>query len=142
MDDHPICCADIDDRDRRNIMLGVLAALAGAGAAQAQDAAKVQSSAFKVVLDNDKLRVLEFNSRPGMGTCGSGMHSHPAGLMIPLTDIKMRFALPDGKTGVAEVKGGTAMWLEARTHETENVSGRDIQALLVELKPAPAAAKT
>ena len=33
---------------------------------------------FSVVLENDRVRVLEYKSRPGLGVCGQGMHSHPA----------------------------------------------------------------
>jgi hypothetical protein len=83
--------------------------------------------------------VLEFNSRPGMGVCGNGMHSHPAHLTVVLSAAKARVKLPDGKTFVAENKLGDVFWSEAETHEVENISGKNVRALLVELKTAPGA---
>lgn len=125
--------ADLTDADRRNALLAVLAALASGGAA-AQDAATVQPRAYRVAFENDQLRVLEFNSRPGMALCGNGMHSHPAHLTVALTDGKGRVRLPGGKTIVGENKAGDVFWSEAETHEVENISGRDMRALIVELK--------
>ncbi|HWH83573.1 MAG TPA: hypothetical protein VNU71_15180, partial [Burkholderiaceae bacterium] len=79
------CCnaiGDIDDEARRRSLLALLAGLGLGDVALAQDAAAVQPRAYRVALENDKLRVLEFNSRPGMAVCGNGMHSHPAHLSI------------------------------------------------------------
>jgi hypothetical protein len=130
----------IDDTDRRNALLAVLAALASSGAT-AQDAATAQPRAYRVAFENDKLRVLEFNSRPGMAVCGNGMHSHPAHLTVALNAAKVRVRLPGGKSFVGENKAGDVFWSEAETHEVENISGRDSRALIVELKQ-PSGAKT
>jgi hypothetical protein len=129
-----------DDADRRNALLAVLALLAS-GDAGAQDAATVQPRAYRVAFENDHLRVLEFNSRPGMALCGNGMHSHPAHLTVALTDAKARVRLPGGKPFVGENKAGDVFWSAAETHEVENISGRDVRALIVELK-RPAGAKS
>lgn len=141
-----LCCAaatgEIDDGERRRALLALLAGLGLGDAALAQDAAAVQPRAYRVAFENDKLRVLEFNSRPGMAVCGNGMHSHPAHLSISLSAAKVRDKAADGKTIVVEVKPGDMFWSEAQTHETENISGKDIRALLVELKPAGGAKKT
>ena len=54
----------------------VLTLLAGLGvmpAALAQDAPTAAPRSFRVVLENDRVRVLEFKSRPGFGVCGEGM---------------------------------------------------------------------
>lgn len=128
--------SDDDTDELRRALLFALPAVLAAGAAQAQDAAQVQPRAYKVVLENDRLRVLEFNSRPGMGICGNGMHSHPAHLTVALTAAKARVRLPDGKVFMAEQKPGDVFWAEAETHETENLTGRNVRALMVELKPA------
>jgi beta-alanine degradation protein BauB len=123
---------DIDEA--RRLLTALLPALALAPAAQAQDAAKVQPRAYRVAFENDQLRVLEFTSRPGMGVCGHGVHSHPAHLNIALTPAKARIKLPDGKTFEAENKVGDVWWSEAETHEVENITGKDVRALIVELK--------
>ena len=104
----------------------------------AQDAVQVQPASFRVVFENDRVRVLEFNSRPGLGLCGTGMHSHPAHVSVALSPAKARVKLPDGKTIIAENKLGDVFWSEAETHEVENISGRNVRALMIEMKPAAA----
>ena len=134
MDDDETACNAIPDNDRRRTLFALIATLVASEVAQAQDAAMVQPRGYRVAFENDKLRVLEFNSRPGMGVCGSGMHSHPAHLTVLLSPGKVRGKLPDGKTMTGENKLGDVFWSEAETHEVENISGRDMRALLVELK--------
>jgi hypothetical protein len=126
--------------DARRALLALLPGLALADLAQAQDATKMQPMAYKVVAENDRMRVLEFNSRPGMGLCGTGMHSHPAHLSIALSPVKVRVKTSDGKQFEAENKLGDVFWSEAETHETENITGKNVRALIVELK-TPAKAK-
>jgi hypothetical protein len=126
--------SDDEANGLRRAVLAMLPALLLADAASAQDAATVQPRAYKVVFENDRMRVLEFNSKPGMGVCGNGMHSHPAHLTVALSTAKARIRLPDGKVFVGENKLGDVFWSEAETHETENITGRDVRALMVELK--------
>jgi beta-alanine degradation protein BauB len=118
----------------RRALLAALPGLCLADTAHAQDAATMQPQSYRVVLDNDAVRVLEFVSRPGLGVCGSGMHSHPPHLSVALSPAKVRVKLPDGKVIVAENKTGDVFWSEAETHETENITGRNVRALIVEVK--------
>ena len=132
------CCndiGDIDNGERRRTLLALLAGLGLGDAALAQDAAVVQPRAYRVAFENDKLRVLEFNSRPGLAVCGDGMHSHPAHLTIALNATKVRVTLPDGKPTDHDVKLGDIAWSEAETHEVETIFGNS-RMLLIELKPA------
>jgi len=133
--ERPIACLDLSDAQRRCLLLAAVAGLTAPEGANAQDATAVQPRAYRVAFENELMRVLEFNSRPGLGVCGSGVHSHPAHLTIALSPAKVRVKLPDGKSFVAEQVLGDMFWSAAETHETENVSGRNIRALLVELKP-------
>jgi hypothetical protein len=133
-DEQPTRSADPDDQARRNALLAVLASLGLPDLVLAQDAAAMQPRAYRVAYENDKLRVLEYNSRPGMGVCGNGMHSHPAHLTIALSAIKARFKLSTGQVGSGENKLGDVFWSEAETHEVENITGKNTRALLVELK--------
>jgi quercetin dioxygenase-like cupin family protein len=127
---------DTHDDRRRTLVLAALASLAAAapGETDAQDPAKVAPFAFRTALENDKLRVLEFSSRPGAGICGVGRHSHPEHLVVALTDAKVRVTLPDGRRIEVENKAGDVFWAEAETHTTENIGGRAARALIVELK--------
>ena len=122
--------------DQRRAMLALLPLLALAETADAQDATKIQPQSYRVAFENDKLRVLDYRSRPGMGVCGTGVHSHPAHLTVVMTPGKVRAKLPDGKVVVEENKEPIVFWSEAETHEVENISGRDMRAFLIELKKA------
>ncbi len=101
--------------------------------ARAQDAALVQPRSYRVVLDNAKLRVLEFISRPGMGVCGTGRHSHPEHLTVVLTTATVR-VVQDGKTMISTAKAGDVFWSPAVTHETENIGSTEAHSLIIELK--------
>ena len=121
------------DELRRALLVALPGLLLAEGVA-AQDPVQVQPRAYKVAFENEQVRVLEFVSKPGMGVCGSGMHSHPPHLTVALSPAKVRVKLPDGKTFVGENKLGDVFWDPGGLHETENVYGHDVRALLIELK--------
>lgn len=114
--------------------LGGLAAQLGASGAAAQDPARVMPRAYRVVLENDKVRVLEFNSRPGMGICGEGMHSHPARLNIVLSGWRSLASSPNSPAREVQRKDGEVFWREAETHKVENIGKTSSRVLMVELK--------
>ena len=119
----------------RRALLAALPLLALAEASQAQDPVQMQPQAYRVAFENHKVRVLEYNSRPGVGVCGEGMHSHPAHLTVLLSSGQVRIKTPDGKVQVTDrLPLGTVFWSEAETHETENISGSHMRSLLIELK--------
>jgi hypothetical protein len=122
---------------RRKLILAGLGSLAvhlDPSDASAQDPAKVMPRAFRVVFENDKLRVLEFTGRPGLGVCGEGMHSHPAHLTVVLSDLKARVSTPDGTARDRERKLGDVFWSEAETHKVENTDRSSSRSLHIELK--------
>lgn len=103
------------------------------GPLAAQDASKVQPSAYRVIEDNASVRVLDFTSRPGMGVCGSGMHSHPAHLTVLLSPATVRVS-EHGKTFTVQQKVGDSFWSGPVTHEVENVGGAAVHLLIIEVK--------
>ncbi|HUP29858.1 MAG TPA: hypothetical protein VM122_06770 [Usitatibacter sp.] len=121
---------------RRDLLLLFAALGAGMGEAAAQDAVKMAPRNYRVAFENDKVRVLEYYSRPGVGLCGQGRHYHPAHLTMALTDAKARITLPDGKVIVAEDKAGDMHWAPAGTHVVENIGRSDVRAYIVEAKDA------
>ncbi len=123
------------DRLRR-ALLALLPMLVITEDSSAQDAVQSQPQNYRVAFENDKLRVLEYNGRPGMGVCGDGMHSHPAHLTVLLSTGKVRIKTPDGKVEVHSDPVGAVFWGNAETHEVENISGSNIRSLLIELKSA------
>jgi quercetin dioxygenase-like cupin family protein len=59
-----------------------------------KDAIAVAPHAYKVLQENDRVRVLEFRGGPGVKT---EMHSHPSVVAIAISDGKFRFTFPDGR---------------------------------------------
>jgi quercetin dioxygenase-like cupin family protein len=108
------------------------------GAALAQDPVKVAPDTHKVLLENDRVRVLEFRGKPGEKT---PMHSHPASVGYALSGGKIKFTYPDGKTEERENKEGAARWNEAVTHAAENVGTTELHLVQIELKGAATPAK-
>lgn len=110
----------------------VLLLLGAAGAAAAQDPVKVAPKNFKVLLENDKVRVLDFHSSAGTKI---PMHSHPAYLSYSISGAgKTKFTSADGKTTEAPAATGQATWHEAETHASEYEGTGTTHVLLVELK--------
>jgi hypothetical protein len=114
----------------------LVALLAGCGIsadALAQDAAQVNRRSYKVVFENDQVRVLEYRSRPGLGVCGQAAHSHPDHVTVLLTDAKAKVTV-NGKTFIDDAKAGAIFWQPASTHTVENVGGSGTRAYLIEMK--------
>jgi quercetin dioxygenase-like cupin family protein len=122
--------------NRRDLMrmLAGLGVAMGAGEVLAQDAAKVDPRGYKVRVDNDQVRVLEYIGKPRLGVCGQGMHSHPDHVTVVLTPGKVKVTLPDGKSFVEEGKPGDVFFEPAGTHSVENIGTRETRSLLIEIK--------
>jgi beta-alanine degradation protein BauB len=118
----------------RRQLIALLASFGVTRDVLAQDPARTNARSYKVLFENDRIRVLEYVSRPGLGICGRGRHSHPAHLNVLLTDAKARITLPDGKTVISQNKAGDVFWEEAATHTVENIGGSGVRAYMVELK--------
>jgi quercetin dioxygenase-like cupin family protein len=116
-------------------VLGIMLTLAivplGSGSALAQDAAAVDSRHYRVELENESVRVLKVSIAPGEK---SPMHQHPAYVAVFLTDGKLRFSLPGGKTAEHEVKKGTAAFAAAESHGPENIGSAQFELFVIELK--------
>jgi len=97
----------------------------------AEDPIKVAPHAYKVLLENERVRVLEYRGQPGTK---AGMHGHPDLVAVAIRGGKVRFASPDGQSAEAELEDGQAMIFAATVHATENVGTTEIHIVLVELK--------
>jgi quercetin dioxygenase-like cupin family protein len=106
-----------------------------AGPLRAQDPVKVAPTHFKVLLENESVRVLDFHSKSGDKI---PMHSHPAYVTYSLSGSgKTKFTSPDGKTTEQPSQTGQVRWHDAETHATEYVGTGGTHVLLVELKAQP-----
>lgn len=83
----------------------------------------------KVLLENDKVRVIEVNFKKGDKI---PMHSHPEIVLYIIKGGKTRFTDADGKTTESQSKNGTASFRPATTHSHEHLE--DAHAIVVELK--------
>lgn len=114
------------------LLMAALALVFAASKGLAQDPVKLYPDRYKVLFENEKVRVLELRDKPGDK---SVMHSHPSYVVYVFKDFKRRFFRPDGKSKDLEGKAGTAMWSEAVTHAEENIDTTETHVLLIELKP-------
>jgi quercetin dioxygenase-like cupin family protein len=113
------------------VLRSALPLLVAAGATLAQDVMKVSPETHKVLLENDQVRVLGVRVKPGEKV---GLHSHPASVIYYLSDGKIKFTKPDGKTEERKVKAGAALWSEPSTHVAENVGNAEFREVHIELK--------
>lgn len=113
----------------RHIAIITFAVLATS--AFAQDAVKTDGDKYKVMLENDCVRVLDYLDSPGEKT---HQHSHPAFVLYALTPFKRTLTLPGGKVLTREFKAGDVMWSEAQTHIGENIGQTPTHVVIVELK--------
>ncbi len=97
-----------------------------------QDVLKAASNAYGLLLENDKVRVMEVRLKPGQK---APMHDHPNDHVVyVMKDAKFKLSFPDGKSLDIELKSGKVIWMEAGQHETENVGTTDGHNLVIELK--------
>jgi len=101
--------------------------------ALAQDAAATNPEKYKVILENDSVRVLDYRDHPGETTT---KHSHPRFVLYALSDFERTLTFPDGKTVTRAFKTGDVIYMEAQTHIGHNVGKTDTHVLIVELKQA------
>ena len=113
------------------ILLGVIVLTLFASATRAQDPVPLYPDNYKVLLENDRVRVLDFQLRKG---AKENFHQHPAAVTYVLTPFKIRFTFPDGTMRVREAKAGDVFYGEALVHASENIGDTNAHGLLIEMK--------
>jgi hypothetical protein len=88
----------------------------------------------KVLLENTRVRVIEYRSRPSGGVCGAGTHAHPAHVTIVLSPARDRMTEAGGKTEIGDMKVGDVYWSDGETHTDVNVGKTNSRLIVVELK--------
>jgi quinol monooxygenase YgiN/quercetin dioxygenase-like cupin family protein len=116
------------------LSLGLLVRLTSL--ALAQDPLPIYPENYKVIVENERVRVLDFRLRKG---AREAMHSHPAHVVYVVAPFRIRFTFPDGHTVVRVAEAGDVLYSEAVTHASENIGDTDAHGILVELKTADAA---
>jgi quinol monooxygenase YgiN/quercetin dioxygenase-like cupin family protein len=125
---------------KKFLILNFLVMIFSASLAVAQDPVPLYPKNYKILFENDRVRVLDFVLRKGDK---EDFHSHPANISYILTGFRIRFTFPDGQSKIREAKAGDVFFSEAVTHSPENIGNTDAHGILVEMKalaPTPAAA--
>ena len=108
------------------------AALVLAPVAAAQDMVQVMGNKAKVVLENERVRVIEIEVEPGAST---GVHSHAGDqLVVFLSGGQATQTNADGSTKTTIRKPGEVAWSGAVTHDTKNTGKQKVRSLVIELK--------
>jgi len=94
------------------------------------DPLDVASNVYKLKMENDRVRVFDVIFKAGDKAL---MHYHPDHVIYILEGGKMKLT-SQGKTDILELKDGDALFLNAQSHEAENVGQSRIKLLVVELK--------
>jgi len=97
----------------------------------AQDPAVTDSDKYKVILENERTRVLDYKDQPGAKTT---QHRHPDSVLYALSVFDRRLTFPDGTTKTLHLKPGDVFFLPAQVHIGENIGKTDTHVILVEFK--------
>ena len=95
------------------------------------DAVKAAPESATVLMENDRVRVLDVKFKPGQKTI---MHSHPDHVIYVLKDGKLKINLPNGTSNEVNLKAGQVVWMKAGDHAVENLSKASANNLIIELK--------
>jgi quercetin dioxygenase-like cupin family protein len=86
---------------------------------------------YKVVMENERVRVLEYRDSPGQRT---SPHFHPDYVLCALSAFRRKLTLSGGREAVVEVTAGQVAWGKAQSHIGENIGDSDTHVIIIELK--------
>ncbi len=120
------------------LSLVALAACANAVSAPVEletiDAVAVAPERFKVLVENEHVRVIEYQLAPGEKDTP---HTHPPKVSYVVSGGRLLISTKDGEAFEADEASGAASWDGARGwHYVENIGDTPVRILLVEVKSA------
>ncbi len=96
------------------------------------DALEASPTNFKLLLDNEYVRVLEYTLNPGEK---DQWHTHPAKSSYVASGGQLKVYLDNGEIINADEKTGTASWMDAvGKHYVENTGKTPVIIILTEIK--------
>jgi quercetin dioxygenase-like cupin family protein len=102
------------------------------------DAVAVAPNEFRILLENDSVRVLEYEIRPGQQ---EPWHTHPPKVSYVLAGGRLRITPKLGAPFDITETVGEASWMASLgPHRAENIGTTPVRILLVEVKSAASAA--
>ena len=94
------------------------------------DPTETDPDKYKVVFENDRVRVLEYRDEPGART---SPHRHPDSVMVTLSAFDRRVTA-GAQSREVSLEAAQVRWLDAQTHAGENIGSTPSHAVFVELK--------
>jgi beta-alanine degradation protein BauB len=101
----------------------------------ADDPTRTDPDKYKVIFENDRVRVLEYRDEPGQAT---SPHRHPDSVMYTLSSFDRKLVDENGQSREVTLEPGQVRWLDAQVHSGENVGSTPTHVLFVELKDSAA----
>lgn len=100
--------------------------------ASAQDPVVTDPDKYRMILDNDCVRRLDYADRPAEKT---HQHRHPPFVLFALSPFSRRLALDDGRVLQRRFEAGDVMWSPAQVPVGENIGDTPTLVITVEMKP-------
>ena len=97
------------------------------------DPTQTDPDKYRVVFENERVRVLEYQDKPGDRT---SPHRHPDSVMYTLSTFERRL-IRGGDERDVQLEAGRVNWLAAQEHSGENIGTTNSHALFIELKEPP-----
>lgn len=94
------------------------------------DPTETDPDKYKVIFENDRVRVLEYRDKPGDRT---SPHRHPDSVMYTLSSFERRLIHGDQQRDV-RLDAGRVVWIDAQEHAGENIGTTESHSVFVELK--------
>jgi hypothetical protein len=119
----------------KNGLMLTIALVCLSASARASDPTSTDGDKYKVLLENEKVRVLAYSDQPGQKT---QQHLHPTFVVYAVAPFKRRLTLSDGRTLTREFKAGDVLYSNGEAHIGENIGDTPTQVIMVEIKGAKA----
>jgi quercetin dioxygenase-like cupin family protein len=97
----------------------------------ATDPAVTDPDKYRVVLENERVRVLRYRDQPGDKT---HPHHHPEFVLYALSTFERRLTFGDGTKKERTFSPGDVIWMPEQSHVGENIGSTVTDVLIVELK--------
>jgi hypothetical protein len=110
---------------------GVVFALLAVGTLLAQNPTQVEPKHYHLQFQNDRVEVVYIHYGPHEK---SGIHDHPNGVVVNLTESHMRFTDQNGKVMEVFGKAGEARWFPPFKHRVENLGETAYEGIYIGLK--------
>ena len=115
-------------------LAAISSALPAQTPAEEIDPVVVSPDMYKVLLENQHVRVVEYEVLPGQK---DNWHTHPAKVSYIVAGGSLRITPEQGESFIVEEKTGSTTWFEAvGKHFGENVGQTPVRIVFVEIKGA------